>query len=171
MPTMTIAEHFSYYGSLNGMKGRDIAKRSIYLVDLLQIPSAERPIERLSGGQQRRASLALSLLHSPPLLILDEPTVGIDPLLRNKIWKYLHHLTSQECKTVMWTVTICRHSLVNFPAGNPHHALYRGGTQRAHHCLDEIWTLVGRSEPRSTARPIPNVHYRRGVLEPVREGG
>ena len=100
LPTMTIFDHFKYYGNLNGMKPREIGKRSSYLIDLLQIPSMERPIEKLSGGQQRRASLALSLLHSPPLLILDEPTVGIDPLLRNKVWNYLHKLTVQELKTV-----------------------------------------------------------------------
>ncbi len=45
-------------------------------------PSGSRPLERMSGGQQRRASLALALLHQPDLLILDEPTVGVDPLLR-----------------------------------------------------------------------------------------
>lgn len=75
MPTMTVADHFQYYGQLAEMSPREICKRSVYLVNLLQIPSAERPVEKLSGGQQRRTSLALTLLHSPPLLILDEPTV------------------------------------------------------------------------------------------------
>lgn len=75
MPTMTVSEHFQYYGQLSEMNPREIGKRSLYLVDLLQIPAADRPVEKLSGGQQRRTSLALTLLHSPPLLILDEPTV------------------------------------------------------------------------------------------------
>ncbi len=46
-------------------------------------------IANLSGGQQRRASLAAALLHEPELLILDEPTVGVDPLLRQCIWTHL----------------------------------------------------------------------------------
>lgn len=103
MPTMTVADHFNYYGRLCEMSTREIGKRAAYLMNLLQIPSMERPIEKLSGGQQRRTSLAMTLLHSPPLLILDEPTVGIDPVLRNKIWSYLQELATKECKTIILT--------------------------------------------------------------------
>src|SRR5699024_2678935 len=106
MPTMTVADHFQYYGRLNEMNTREIGKKSAYLMELLQIPSMERPVERLSGGQQRRTSLALTLLHSPPLLVLDEPTVGIDPVLRNKIWMYLQELTVRESKTVSVSVQV-----------------------------------------------------------------
>lgn len=101
MANMTVADVFMYYGRLNHMRATEVGKRSAELIDLLQIPSASRPIERLSGGQQRRASLAVALLHSPPLLILDEPTVGIDPVLRNKIWCYLQELALKEKKTVI----------------------------------------------------------------------
>lgn len=100
MPTMTVDNIVSYYGQLSGLSPREIGKRSAYLLDLLQIPSRNRPVEKLSGGQQRRVSLAIALLHSPPLLILDEPTVGIDPLLRNKIWLYLRDLATNQSKTV-----------------------------------------------------------------------
>lgn len=103
MPTITVSEYFTYYGNLNGMRATEIGKRSAYLVDLLQIPSTHRPVCQLSGGQQRRVSLALTLLHSPPLLVLDEPTVGIDPLLRNKIWSYLQELAKIESKTVSFS--------------------------------------------------------------------
>lgn len=128
MPTMTIADHFNYYGQLNGMTNREIGKRSIYLVDLLQIPAMDRPIEKLSGGQQRRTSLALTLLHSPSLLILDEPTVGIDPVLRNKIWQYLHELTIKENKTVcmngrrLFKIMLMLYWVHH--TGNHHHSLH-----------------------------------------------
>lgn len=58
---------------------------------------------RTSGGQKRRVSLAAALVHSPPLLILDEPTVGVDPLLRQGIWKHLVTLAQTEKITVVIT--------------------------------------------------------------------
>ena len=62
--------------------------RSNSLAALL-LSHVPRMIANLSGGQQRRASLAAALLHEPELLILDEPTVGVDPLLRQCIWTHL----------------------------------------------------------------------------------
>ncbi len=59
-------------------------------------------IRNLSGGQQRRVSLCIALLHSPDLLILDEPTVGVDPLLRSRIWQYLVDISSTG-KTIIIT--------------------------------------------------------------------
>lgn len=63
--------------------------RSDFLIGLLDLPNDNRMVGKLSGGQQRRASLAAALLHEPQLLILDEPTVGVDPLLRQCIWEHL----------------------------------------------------------------------------------
>ena len=56
-----------------------------------------------SGGQQRRVSFAISLLHNPELIILDEPTVGVDPMLRQNIWKHLLHLSRVNNKTIIIT--------------------------------------------------------------------
>ena len=57
----------------------------------------------MSGGQQRRVSLACSLIHCPPLLILDEPTVGTDPVLRHSIWSHLETLCSSEHTIIVTT--------------------------------------------------------------------
>lgn len=56
-----------------------------------------------SGGQQRRVSFAAALLHEPELLILDEPTVGVDPVLRQSIWDHLVEITKDGNKTVIIT--------------------------------------------------------------------
>lgn len=91
-PTFTIEETFYYYGMLHEMTKMDIRAKTRFLIELLNLPPKDRKIEQCSGGQQRRASIATTMFHSPPLLILDEPTVGVDPLLRQKIWQYLEYL-------------------------------------------------------------------------------
>lgn len=69
----------------------------------LQLPTANRFVKNLSGGQQRRVSFAAALLADPELMILDEPTVGVDPVLRQNIWDHLVDLTKNSNKTIIIT--------------------------------------------------------------------
>lgn len=80
----TIKESLLYFGRIYGLTKDFIAQQTEFLVQFLQLPSADALIGQMSGGQQRRTSFAVALLHAPRLLILDEPTVGVDPLLRKR---------------------------------------------------------------------------------------
>lgn len=100
----TIQESLHFFGRLYMMTPWLIRERSDFLLKLLNLPDKNRLISKLSGGQQRRVSLAIALIHNPPLAILDEPTVGVDPLLRERIWQYLIQL----CKGGL-TVIITTH--------------------------------------------------------------
>ncbi|KAL1131055.1 hypothetical protein AAG570_012292 [Ranatra chinensis] len=80
----SIWETLCYYGWIYGMKKKAIRKRVDELLEFLDLPSKNRVLSQLSGGQQRRVSLCTALLHDPELLILDEPTVGIDPVLSHQ---------------------------------------------------------------------------------------
>ncbi len=90
-PDLTVRENVDFVASLFGMlrRGRR-TKQALQLVDLWDVRS--RRAGRLSGGMQRRLELACALVHDPALLFLDEPTAGIDPMLRARVWTELHRL-------------------------------------------------------------------------------
>ncbi|XP_073969170.1 ABC transporter G family member 23-like isoform X2 [Rhodnius prolixus] len=99
----TIMETFKFFGWVAGLKTSDIENRSDFLIKLLQLPGPERRVKELSGGQQRRVSMAATFIHDPELLILDEPTSGVDPVLRQRIWDYLVELTTVKGTTIIIT--------------------------------------------------------------------
>jgi ABC-2 type transport system ATP-binding protein len=89
---LTVAENLRFFARVLGV-GTGEVDRVVEAVDLGD--HGDQVVGRLSGGQRSRASLAVALLGSPDLLVLDEPTVGLDPVLREDLWALFHDLADQ----------------------------------------------------------------------------
>ncbi len=100
---MTVGENLALFGRLVGMEEDAIESRTGEVLELVELEGRRDSLaSTLSGGMRRRTSLAMALLHDPDLLLLDEPTVGVDPELRAMFWSYFGELTKRG-KTVVIT--------------------------------------------------------------------
>jgi ABC-2 type transport system ATP-binding protein len=90
---LSVRENVRFFGAMAGQRDE---KRVDEVIDLVNLGEwADSPARNLSGGMQQRASLACALVHRPRLLLLDEPTVGVDPQLRVQFWDYFGQLNAE----------------------------------------------------------------------------
>jgi ABC-2 type transport system ATP-binding protein len=89
-PELSVGENMAFFATLQGAPGQAAIDRVLKLVELADRVGA--PVLELSGGMRRRLSLAITLVHEPPVAFLDEPTVGVDPALRVQFWTHFRHL-------------------------------------------------------------------------------
>jgi ABC-2 type transport system ATP-binding protein len=89
-PELSVGENIGFFAALQGAKGEAAIDRALALVELKDRKGS--PALELSGGMRRRLSLAITLVHEPPVVFLDEPTVGVDPALRVQFWTHFRAL-------------------------------------------------------------------------------
>jgi ribosome-dependent ATPase len=92
-PDLSVRENIEFFGRLFGQGS---AERALHLADLLEstglAPFADRPAKKLSGGMRQKLGLCCALIHDPDLLVLDEPTTGVDPLSRRQFWDLIDRM-------------------------------------------------------------------------------
>jgi ABC-2 type transport system ATP-binding protein len=102
-PELSARENLMYFGRLQGMRGRELTRRVGEVLETVGLADrAKDPTKEYSGGMRRRLNIGVGLLHRPALLILDEPTVGVDPQSRNAILESVEAL-SGEGMAVLYT--------------------------------------------------------------------
>ncbi len=100
---LTVAENLTFFGQIYGLNKHKIRIRIDELLTLMHMRELrDQRADRLSGGERQRLSLACALFHNPELLLLDEPTIGLDPALRIEFWNYFHSLNRAR-RTILLT--------------------------------------------------------------------
>ena len=101
---LSVLDNLRYRAILYGISGEQFDSRVEKLRKLLDLDDIlKRPYGKLSGGQRRRADIARALIHDPQILILDEPTTGLDPQTRKKVWQVISYLRENQGLTVFLT--------------------------------------------------------------------
>src|SRR5579872_232284 len=101
---LTVAENLRHQGHLYGLRGAVLRERIEEMLGRVGLADRARDkVETLSGGMQRRVELAKGLMHRPDVLLLDEPTTGLDPGARLDVWQYLRELRAQERVSILVT--------------------------------------------------------------------
>lgn len=103
-PALSVYDNLESRAALYGIVGAEFKERLSELADLLDFNDLlKRPVGKLSGGQRRRIDIARALFHRPKILILDEPTTGLDPQTRKTLWNVISSLRKNENMTVFLT--------------------------------------------------------------------
>lgn len=102
-PTLSGEENLAFFGRMQGLSGRKLAERVDWALDFVNLTDRRKDrVKTYSGGMKRRLNLAIALIHDPPILMLDEPTVGVDPQSRNSIFEKIE-VMRKEGRTIVYT--------------------------------------------------------------------
>ena len=103
-PALSVYDNLESRAVLYGIKGAEFKKRLTKLAKILDFKNLlSRPVGKLSGGQRRRIDIARAIIHQPKILILDEPTTGLDPQTRKTLWSVIANLRKNDQMTVFLT--------------------------------------------------------------------
>lgn len=103
-PLMTARENLDVFGRLHGLSGADLARQADWVLETTGLADrAGEPVRQFSGGMRRRLNIACGILHRPKIVLLDEPTVGVDPQSRDRIYDMLAELANSGVSLLLTT--------------------------------------------------------------------
>ncbi len=162
-PTLTVFENIDFFGRLFGHDRTERARRIAALVESTGLaPFTARPAGKLSGGMKQKLSLCCALIHDPDLLILDEPTTGVDPLSRRQFWELIARIRAEQPHMSVLVATAYMEEAARFDwliamdagrvlaTGAPRDLLARTGTRS----LEAAFIALLPEEKRRGYRPV-----------------
>ncbi len=100
---LTVDQNIRFFGGVYGLEGEHFARRRAFALEMAGLVGREKTLTKeLAGGWRQRLALGCAILHEPPIVFLDEPTGGVDPVSRRQFWRLIDHL-SQQGTTVLVT--------------------------------------------------------------------
>jgi ABC-2 type transport system ATP-binding protein len=141
---LTVEENITFFGGLYGLDARRLSERRAFAMGMAGLEGRERTLTRdLAGGWRQRLALGCAILHEPPILFLDEPTGGVDPVSRRQFWQLIDRLSAQGV-----TVFVTTHYL-----------------DEAEHCHRLALMHAGRIAALGTVADLKDVFAERAVVE------
>ena len=141
---LTVEQNIRFYGGVYGLKGARLAERAEWVLGMADLRGRERSLTRtLSGGWKQRLALGCAILHEPPIVFLDEPTGGVDPISRRNFWELINTLSAGGV-----TVLVTTHFL-----------------DEAEYCNEIVLINAGRLIARGSPGALKQGHIRNPILE------
>jgi ABC-2 type transport system ATP-binding protein len=141
---LTVDENINFFGKVYGLSDSELAERKRWVLEMANLRGRERSITgTLSGGWKQRLALGCAVLHRPRIVFLDEPTSGVDPLMRRKFWELINSLSSDGV-----TVLVTTHYL-----------------EEAEYCNDIILINAGRIIASGSPKQLKSEHIKTPILE------
>lgn len=101
---LTVDQNISFFGGIYGLDRERLARRRAFVLDMAGLAGRETTLARdLSGGWRQRLALGCAILHEPPILFLDEPTAGVDPVSRRQFWRLIDALSANDVTVLVTT--------------------------------------------------------------------
>src|SRR5450759_2314971 len=141
---LTVEENINFYGRVYGLTKWDIQKRKEWVLDMAKLHGREKSITgTLSGGLKQRLALGCAVLHRPKIIFLDEPTSGVDPMMRRRFWELINDLSAEGV-----TVLVTTHFL-----------------EEAEYCNDIILINAGKIIAGGSPKELKLEHIKNPILE------
>lgn len=141
---LTVDENINFFGKVYGLSDAELAERKQWVLEMANLKGRERSITgTLSGGWKQRLALGCAVLHRPRIVFLDEPTSGVDPVMRRKFWELINDLSSEGI-----TVLVTTHYL-----------------EEAEYCNDIILINAGKLIAGGSPKELKEQHIKTPILE------